>query len=46
MPLHYIDNNRLGTDGKISTRDGREIIISGKSKKLRLFCVVAAKRTG
>lgn len=32
MPLHYIDNNRLGTDGKISTRDGREIIISGKSK--------------
>ncbi len=32
MPLHYTDNNRLGADGKIDTRHGCEIAISGKSK--------------
>lgn len=32
MPLHYQNNNHSGADGKISTRDGYEIIISGRSK--------------
>lgn len=46
MPLHYIDNNRLGTDGKISTRDGREIIISGRSKNFASSALWEASAPG